>query len=287
MSKSTQALASREQGQFPISKGTSYAIESLVNMHPDREKIKPEPLSQIDVLLVNIRTLYRNMLGGLKAAVKEQVQALDIPDFLFQEMQQVRAAVDKIGHGRVQVFFYLCTYPDLKKHFPKANLIEPTTLKQKAAKEMEDQVIAAMVASPQLYGYPKIFEYTVEGGKLENERVALLTHLPLDLVNRYQFKEMYLLESNTGAFKRPSEFNSKFKVKPEGTHLPFSTFTLQIFGDGGKMFMPMASEITNSVAEIARKNRWTPLTTAEKIRYNLDNSQGNKFSGFLKALLRE
>lgn len=262
------------------------AIESLANLIPDRDHIKPVPIGQIDVVLVNIRTIYRNMLGGLKAAAKELVLAEDLPDYIFQEMEQIRAAVTKISNSRVETYFYLCTYPDLKKRFPEAQLIEPTTLKQKAAKDMEDKVMKAMVASPQLYGYPKIFEYLVEGGKLENDRVAILTHLPLDLVNRYQFKEMYLLESNTGAFKKPSEFNSKFKVRPEGTHLPFSLFTLQIFGDGGKMFQPMLSEVTSFVAELAKSNRWTPLTTAEKIKYNLDNAPHNKFSTFLKTLLR-
>lgn len=237
--------------------------------------------------MVNIRTIYRNMLGAMKAAAKDLVAAEDLPDYIFQEMQQIKAAVSKISNNKVETYFYLCTYPDLKKRFPKALLIEPNTLKQKAAKAMEDSVMTAMAASPQLYGYPKIFEYLVEGGKLENERVALLTHLPLDLVNRYQFKEMYLLESNTGAFKKPSEFNSKFKVKPEGTHLPFSLFTLQIFGDGGKMFLPMLSEVTGFVADVAKSNRWTPLTTAEKIKYNLDNAPHNKFSGFLKTLLRD
>lgn len=255
-------------------------------MIPDRDPIRPIPIGEIDVVLVNVRTVYRNLLGGIRAANKDNVAVADIPDFLFQEMQQIRAAVSKMSHDRVETYFYLCLYPDLKAHFPKAILVEPTTQKQRVAKEMEEQVIRVIAASPQLYGYPKAFDYYVDGGKLENERVAMLTHIPLDLVNRYQFKELYLLESNTGAFKRHSEFSSKLKVKPEGTHLPFSAFTLQVFGDGGKLFVPQSVEVTNFVGDLARKFRWTHMTTVEKIKYNLESSGGNKFSGFLKTLLR-
>lgn len=266
--------------------GTSLAIESLNNLVPDRPHVKPVPITQIDILLVNVRTVYRNMLGGIKAAQKDLIDPADIPDYIFQEMQQIKAAVGKISHEKVEVYFYLCRYPDVKREFPHAQLVEPTTLKQRQAKEMEDQVISAIALAPQQYGAPKIFDYYVEAGGLVNDRVAMLTHIPLDLVNRSQFKELYLLESNTGAFKRFSEFGSKFKVKPHDAHFPFSAFTLQILGDGNKMFMPQATDIIHKATEIARAGKWTYMTTAEKVKHNLANAGGDKFVSFLKTLFR-
>lgn len=286
MSISTRTLAGREQGQFPISKGTSLAIESLANLVPDRPHVKPEPVSQIDVLLVNVRTIYRNMLSAIKAAVKDSVLAEDVPDYLFQEMKQIRDAVSKISNGKVDTYFYLCTYPDLKKHFPDAKLVVQTTAKQQRDKAMEDQVMGAIAQSPQNYGDPRIFEYYLETGKLENERVGILTHLPLDLVNRQLFKEIYLLESNTGAFKGARDFSSKFKVKPEGAQFPFTAFTLQLLGDN-KMFMPQMSEVIGHVATVAKQSRWTFMTTPEKIKYNLQNAEhAGKYSSLLRQLMR-
>ena len=286
MSKSIRALANREQGQFAISKGTSLAIESLANLVPDRPKVRPEPITQVDAVLINVRTLYRNMLSAIKAVAKQDVNTADIPDFIAQEMRQCSDAVEKISKGKVHAFFYLCKYPDLKQEFPKALLIQPNTLKQRQAKEQEDEVIRVMSLNPEKYGKLKVFDYYVEGGGLANERVALLTHLPLDLVDRYQFKEMYLLESNTGAFKSYRDFGSKFKVKPDGVYFPFNAFTLQVLGDGGKMFMPQDSAVTKFISEVSKRSQWTHMTTMEKIKYNLDNSGDAKLGAFLKAIMR-
>lgn len=266
--------------------GTSLAIECLNNLVPDRPRVHPAPITQLDMVLVNVRTILRNMLSGIKAAVKPDVDTNDLPDYIFQEMQQIRDAITKISGGKVETFFYVCTYPDLKREFPHAMLIQPTSVKMKLAKEQEDAVIKTIADNPERYGAPKVFDYYVEAGKLENDRVAMLTHLPLDLINRYQFKELYLLESNTGAFKRFNEFTSKFKVKPHDAMFPFSAFTLQIFGDGGKMFMPQPSEVTHFVTELSRNNRWTYMTTPEKIKHNLANTPGSKFTSLLRTLLR-
>lgn len=286
MSRSIRALSSREQGQFPISMGTSLAIESLANMVPDRPKVKPEPITQIDALLINVRTLYRNMVGAIKAADKPGILPEDVADFLVQEMAQCSAAVEKISRGKVATYFYLCRYPDLKKEFPTARLILPNTQKQMLAKQMEDKVIDSIVENPQKFGTPKIFDYYVNGGGLSNSRVAMLTHLPLDLVDRYQFKELYLLESNTGAFKAPRDFGSKFKVKPEDAYFPFNKFTLQVLGDGGKMFSPLETDVVKCLTEVSRNNKWTHMTTMEKVKFNLDNSSDKTIASFLKSLAR-
>lgn len=286
MSKSTRALAGREQGQFPISIGTSLAIESLTNLVPDRPKVSPVPITKIDALLINVRTLYRNMVGSLKAAVKQDIVAADIADYLTQEMQQCVDAVTKISNGKVGVFFYLCTYPDLKREFPHARLINPTTPKQQIAKQLEDDTINLIKSNPTKYGDPKIFDNYVRAGYFQNDRVAMLTHLPLDLIDRHQFKEFYLLESNTGVLKPHRDFSSKFKVKPDNVFLPFSLFTLQVFGDGGKMFAPLETDVVKFVTELAQKNQWTHMTTPDKIKHNLTNSGNNQFVSFLKSLMR-
>jgi enamine deaminase RidA (YjgF/YER057c/UK114 family) len=287
MSKSVRALAGREQGQFPISTGTSRAIESLANMIPDQPKIKPAPMEQIDVLLVNVRTIYRNMLGSIKAVVKEDVVAQDIADFITQEMTQIRTAVTKISNGKVDTYFYLCRYPKLKEEFPHAQLILPQTPKQQRAKQLEDQTMDIILANPSKHGAPKILDYFLAGDGLQNDRAACLTHLPLDLVKRYEFKELYLLESNTGAFKSYRDFSSKFKVKPAEAYFPFSLFTLQIFGDGGKMFAPLDPEVVQFVAGLSKRFHWTYMTSAEKIKFSLNESGTNKFKSFLKTLLRD
>lgn len=286
MSKSTRALAGREQGQFAISTGTSLAIESLANLVPDRPKLNPPPIQRLDIVLINVRTLYRNMLGSLKAVVKQDVLADDIADYLNQEMVQCKDALTKISNSKVEAYFYLCKYENLEKEFPHARLILPNTLKQKQAKDLEDETMAKIIASPEKYGGPKIFDYYVTGGNLTSERVAMLTHIPLDLVNRHQFKELFLLESNTGAFKSHRDFGSKFKVKPENAYFPFGQFTLQVFGDGGKLFAPLETDVIKFVTELSQRFKWTYMTTPDKVKYNLTESGNAKFTSFLKTLLR-
>lgn len=265
--------------------GSSLAIESLANLVPDRPKVNPPPITQIDAVLINVRTLYRNMVGSIKAQDKELLLPRDIADFLAEEMRQCASAIGKISQSKVETYFYLCKYENLKKEFPDATLIEPTTVKQKMAKDMEDATLALIKANPEKYGNPKLFDYYVTADGLRNDRVAMLTHLPLDLINKHAFREIYLLESNTGAFKSYREFSSKFKVKPNGAYFPFNLFTLQVFGDG-KLFNSMHHEVVEFVIGLSKANRWTYMTTREKIMYNLSNAGESKFSGFLKRLLR-
>ena len=184
MSKSVQVLANREQGQFALSIGTSLALESLDNLVPDRPVVRPAPISRIDAVLVNVRTLHRNMMASLKAVDKDVVTAQTAADFLREEMQQVRTAMQRLGNGKVEAYFYLCRYPDLKREFPHAHLIGPQTKKQMRDRDLEKATMDLIIANPGRYGAPKLFDYYVEGGGLKNDRVAMLTHIPLDLTSR-------------------------------------------------------------------------------------------------------
>lgn len=278
---SLSLLNSRDLGVFPISKSTSLAIEALANLTPDRDPVLPMGITRIDSLMVNIRTLIRNVESAFKNDEIKSLSADDIKDVVIQEMDQVVAAMKEIAPSTMSVGFYFCNYKSLGK-FRSANLVVPTTPGQIARHDKVTRVIGALMENFKKGGriikeydlYPLAADYG-------NDRMAFLTHLPMDLIEHRRFNECLLLESNTGRLKDSSEFYTKLHKKIEGVKMPFNMLTLQVFGDG-KIFKPMISAITEEVLEVANKGKWTPMTTPDKMRFWIGRM---KLTGYIPTLM--
>ncbi|MNZ57992.1 hypothetical protein D3C78_759890 [compost metagenome] len=87
----------------------------------------------------------------------------------------------------------------------------------------------------------------------------------MDLLQRYKFSSLTLLESHTGAAKPPALWYTKLTNGKELEHIPFDRMTLQFFGDNGNLFTGYPIKFRRIMLDIAKKNRWTALTTKDYI----------------------
>lgn len=277
MRQSEDILAEREMGQYPISIGTSLALEGANGVYPEREE-SPPPLLQYNRLWVNVATLFRNLFGSLTAEEQNRVTASDLSIALASELGPIDAAVSETAGRKVRVTFYLNQLTKMTTWFPKANLKKPTTPKQRIFAGLMAETLAM------LPNYLEDIDYRYADGPLDGDgRALILTHSAVDLLSAYRFDELVLLESHTGKLKPKSLWGTKLGTKDET--LPFNAFTLQVFGDGSTHFSPLSIKYRRAILEVAKKDRWVSVTTLAKIRMGVNTIRDPQIKADLLALM--
>ena len=72
--KQRTVLSNRVLGEVvPISIATALAIESLIGKNPEAPVVE-DHLGEIDILMINVRTLTRNVIGAIQKEDKEVVE---------------------------------------------------------------------------------------------------------------------------------------------------------------------------------------------------------------------
>lgn len=258
------AIDNREKGQVPISIGTSLALEAGAGSYPDRPE-HPAPFTRVKQLWINLRTLVRNLHSCLPTDLKDTLLPDDLWEFVLEEMAIIPAAVNNASQGNTQVVYYASDYKSLHRRFPGAVLKEPRTTKQIFQHTLEETTLKMALARNQEFKV-QLFDMEIEG---QFPASFILTHLPVDLLSRYRFERLELLESHTGAIKGPAAWNTKLTNGKELAHVPFNRFTLQLFGDNGNMFSPLSLTLRREVLQLAHRWNWTNVTTMDKIRDTL------------------
>lgn len=277
-----QAIADREKGALPISIGTSLAIESILGIYPEVEG-KPlpyrgdnPPILSIDTVWVNLRTLYRNLTGCIDREQRDTVDPMDLANALVSEMSSLEAAVSHGSKGRCSTVFYHCSYISINRRFPYGNHRNLSTEGQKNRWVMEEATLKeVMDLNPPVdfRTYDIDFDETNQNG-------LIITHYAVDLLNRYKFKRLSLLESHTGAIKPPSLWYTKLHPMDDLMVIPFDRMTLQVFGDS-TMFKPAPIKIRRYLVEIAKKAGWTGVTTKAMIEKTLKDEHDPVLEAFV------
>lgn len=258
---SEEALLNRELGQTQISIGTSLALEGAFGIYPEREE-SPAPILNYNRLWVNVSTMFRNLINSLTAEEQSRVTSKVMTPILASEMSILEGEVQNVVGRKLTVTFYYNDMHRLKKLMSSANVKVPSTPKQKILQALHDQTVKALST------YLDEVDFRYFDGKIKGDgRALMLTHNPIDLLSFNRFDTLVLLESHTGKLKPRSEWGSKLGVKD--VVLPFNEFTLNVFGDGSTYLSPWPMKFRRTVMELAKKNRWTPITTLSKIRMDL------------------
>lgn len=261
----TIQMSEREKGQFPISIGTSLALEGALGIHPDRP-LPNRPIFQYKEVWFNVYTLFRNMITSLKAEQQRGATVADLHPALIEDMMGCETVVDQESNGRVKAMFYLNDYSSLPKAYPKAKLKEPSTDNQLVYAALEKATLDRLLVDRPaitIARYPLLI-------KELHPKALIMTHYPMDLFARYQFERLDLLESHTGKIKGPAHWNSKLSGKSSETEfLPFNAFTLQVFGDNVQ-FAHQLRGLKDAVIETAKATNWSSVTTMDKIKMTLD-----------------
>lgn len=279
MTQSLMHVTARDKGQYPISIGTSLALEGALGVYPERPE-SPPPLRQYDEVWINVYTLFRNLGSAIK---KEAMQTL-LPDELLPGLVEDMCGAAQVlesAQPHLQVVFYMNDYRDLAKVYPKAKLKEPSNVWQEMLQDLEQATLKLLVQHRP--------DVTLKSYKLtiteQHGKALMLTHLPVDLLNRYRFSKLDLLESHSGKIKPPPLWHTKLTPKDDMERMPFNAFTLQVFGDHATQFHPQPLPLRRAVVELSKDHRWTPITTVDKIQANINTLTDNDLKQALLALL--
>lgn len=270
-------VSGREMGAIPISIGTSLAIESALGILPDQETDKPF-INDYEAVWINVRTLYRNLIGAIDHTSRSTLIYKDLVDAINNEMQIIESTFSHSTKGRVNVTFYVCSYASVSRRFPHAGHKHPNTPLQKENFALEQLTIRALTESHPNHDYRE-FDVDFDGVQ---QNTLIITHYPIDLLNRYKFKMLSLLETHTGAVKSPGRWYTKLHTV-SGVSIPFDRMTLQIFGDN-ILFSPVPMAIRRAILRIAEANKWTAVSTKELIVKSIKTEHDPVLEAFILKL---
>lgn len=260
MNPNNYDLGLRERGQtVPVSIGSALAIEAALGVYPERPQT-PMPLGRYDEVWVNVYTVFRNLYGSLTAEAQKGV----LPGEMYLGMKDDMAGIEfalSQAKPKIRVVFYLNDYSGLARKYPDATIKFPQTLLQKQYAEIEHDTLTLLSKRPPEGLILQSDTLAITG----NHKAALIiTHFAVDLLARYQFSRLDLLESHSGAIKPSPMWNTKLGTA-EIKHLPFHAFTLQIFGDKSTQFVAQPLALRKAILKLAEDRAWTPMTSMMKI----------------------
>lgn len=289
----------RELGDIPISIGTSLALQGLINEHPDNRN-NPGELAQITRVMVNVDTLVRNFLSSIPSQGIENINFEEAVTYLKNDVEVIQEFFVSQFKGRVRLTFYYQYTHNLKWLFPHAEFKRPTSDKQRLVFQIHRMLLDSLMAVlteadpmtpsdplPKRITGERNFELFVCENKLPmfSDNVAMITHYPHQLLKRFDYNALWLLESHTGRLKGFHQFYTKLKTLKDDK-LPFNAFTLQLFGDG-QVFSSFGIKIKREVLALAKQARWTISTSNEKISSDIKkNGSDDLIDTYQKLTLR-
>lgn len=277
MSGSDQVFAERALGEkFPISVATAVPFEKLYE----------DGYGKTVVWVVNLRTLFRNLHGCVASEHRDVLSAVDYFRTMITEMRAIIDLIKELTRGVGEVLFYVPTYMDLSKTFPKAKLRAANTDKQKAY-----QMLNAAVLKPFIEGGDKLKSETgLEVTKTKigppklTKPMMLISHHAVELL--YCPSDTILLESHTGVQKTRVKWHTKLSGGNDLLRIPFNRLTLQVFGDSTD-FASLGSKVKSLLLEVAEERQWGPHTTDDRVAWSVrqlkDHYASDVFLELLKA----
>ncbi len=289
MDFSTSALSSRAMSAFPISIGTSLALESIfAPMQAPYDPERPIPqkvnISSYDSLWVNLMTLYRNIIGALEKGGDERVMAGDLSDTMEFEVDLIKRLVQEATFGKTRVVFYASSYKDLARHHPHAKLREATTDKQKQYQHLMELTLNTFVKGQVKSDSIELFDRKLKPKR--RDKTLIMTNYAYDLLSHPEFESLDLIESHTGVLKGRGLWYTKFSNSKELMRIPFNVAFLQVFGDS-QTFAAMPIKLREQVMALADQYNWHAFTTKDRLLLGFADMP-DKFAGMtLKQMLSE
>lgn len=271
----------REKGAVPVSIGTSLALEGAFGEYPERP-VSPAPILKVKEVWFNVRTVIRNLIEAIPTDQRDALTAEGLWPALVEELTIIDAAVVRGSTGLARAVFYLCNYLHLQRKFPRAILRQPSTPKQIFMAKMEEDLLRRLAKDPASVDYRVFRTHEITGNYPES---FIVTHYPVDLLSRYAFKNLELLESHTGAIKPFSQWHTKLTGGNELSNIPFCPLTLQLFGDKGNHFSSMPAKIRKQILDIAEADRWSSVTTRDRITMSMRRIAHPADKAILMAML--
>lgn len=271
----------RETGAFPLSIGTSLALEGLLQRHPNQPRMPPGH-KRVRSVWVNLRTIIRNFYAALTAVQLKEITIEQSVDLLVDECRTLPTVLTQETKNNLQTVLYVTDFAETKWLYPNAIYWEPNTEKQRHRHNLEHFTLFALLE--QLHNERIAVIKIATQPPTTPGVVALLTHYAHELLWRFQFDGLFLLESHTGKLKSYTQWRTKLKGVKDDEHIPFNAFTLQLFGDGA-LFDAYPKKLRDEVRQLADSRHWTGVTTLEKIQSDVRRFGGETLKKTLTQLI--
>lgn len=277
-------VQNREKGMFPVSIGTSLCLEYLINKHPEivHKPANRKPVTNYKHFFINLRTVFRNLYQAVSNDHRDSIMPTDYFEPFIQELEFLLDWAKNEGEG-IRVFFYAVEFRGMKALYPDAKLRNPNTQKQLRYKQVEEAVISVLFENSNYRERFDPISYRSTLNQAPFENTIILTHYAVDLLSKYKFRKLDLIESHTGKIKTDKEFNSKYLNGNQLYMMPFNIGLMQVFGDK-ETFAPLNISIKKEVLRLADQYNWTPITSKDKIKSNINSIQNPEIKSILKAI---
>lgn len=282
-------ISGRDTSAFPISVGTSLALESAIvsnrpSIDPDRKIPQKINLVDYDELWINIGTLFRNLVSSLTKDDSSRVHPSEIAAGLLNEIEIIKDIVAEDTFNKVKVVFYVCEYRDITNSKLKhAILRSDNTANQQLYRSNYVKSIQEVINKlGKTNDPPRLFNSEIK--TTSYKKAIIITHIAYDLLSAKNFRELHLLESHTGVLKKSHQFNTKYYDGKKYPMMPFNLGLLQVFGDS-EHFRPFPIKVRDLVVDIANQYKWTPATTDDKLKYSISNIKDHYTREILRDML--
>jgi hypothetical protein len=283
--------SNRATSAFPLSVGTSLAFESVFqttspSIDPDRKIPQKVNLGDYNEFWINLRTLFRNMMGSLTKEDAQRVNSHNFKDAMIQEMDTIASLIRNEGSAQANLIFYTCEYKKLYSEESKFVVLRrDSTDNQKIYTALQDQAIVLILKELKQSASLRVYDTEInKEGNANKKNALIITHAAYDLLSHRNFSKFDLLESHSGVLKSKSMFYTKFMDGKNLPMIPFIKGMFPVFGDS-EHFRPGDIKLKRAVIEMAIKNNWTQLTTLPKIKANIQEMPNRYFADILKDLL--
>lgn len=283
------SLAERTISSFPLSIGTSLIFESLFPPRLDPYDAGREIPNEINIgnyqeCWINIYTLLRNMSGAVNSKQLLTIEPEDFSATLELEIDLIHSLFTNEGNSLCKPIFYFCTYDEVylkQKSIITVLRTEKTDI-QKALKFKLMKAIQLFFKSNT--NIVREYDSVIKPDKRTD--ALIITHFPYDLLVYRKFNSLSLLESHTGVLKPRNLWYTKYhkSVGADMSILPFEKMLLKVFGDSS-MFSPADPKVRRHLLEVAVESKWTPMTTLEKIKLDIDIRIADPYLKFQLNLL--
>lgn len=254
-------MLDRALGMYPISIATSLAIESITHTGEHASKRGVPEVMDMECLLINLRTLIRNVLGSLPTNERMLVNSESVYEAIVSDVEHLKDAVLELNPN-IKVEIYYCTHKSIDTKYKLWNRKKFTAPKAVFETSVEDGVINRAVDDGNFQ--LTVFDCDLSGGY----ETTIITHQPIDLLSSKAFRSLRLLESHTGAIKDKVDWYTKLNVSDKSVVIPFYKSMYCIFGDK-TMFSGQELIVRRRVMEISKKFNWNKFTTWSKVRSNI------------------
>lgn len=262
----------RATSGFALSISTGLAMETLFTPRTevyDPGRLAPPRISiqNYGCIWINVLTLIRNIFTSVESARLSFVTPQMLVEIVHQEIDQIRDLLRIEGNGVCTPIFYFSEYPNIFDGLSDIfRLRQDKTPLQKQTRFIYEQT--KLIVSRE---DPNIRHFNERRTLGDNQHFHLIfSHITLDMLSYPMFRELELLESHTGKIKSRLEWNTKYHKldDPVFDRLPFNRQLLYLFGDTATI-VPTSITIRRQILELAKKQKWTPMTTDTRVSLDL------------------